>query len=47
GMWDVLGTVGQELAADILTPQEISKKLEREYKRLREQSETQGAENNE
>ncbi|MCI4060021.1 hypothetical protein MMK25_29930, partial [Bacillus cereus] len=35
---------GQELAADILTPQEISKKLGREYKRLREQSETQGAE---
>lgn len=47
GMWDVMGTVGQELAADILTPNEISKKLGREYKRLREQSGTQGAENNE
>ncbi|MET4566907.1 ABC transporter substrate-binding protein [Bacillus subtilis] len=47
GMWDVLGTVGQELAADILGPQDISQKLGREYKRLREQSETQGAENNE
>lgn len=47
GMWDVLGTVGQELAADILAPQDISQKLGREYKRLREQSETQGAENNE
>ncbi|MEC1391801.1 ABC transporter substrate-binding protein [Bacillus velezensis] len=44
GMWDVMGTAGQELMADILTPAEISAKLGREYKRLRLQSDSQGAE---
>ncbi|MBY8913089.1 ABC transporter substrate-binding protein [Bacillus sp. YC2] len=44
GMWDVMGTAGQELMADILTPAEISAKLGTEYKRLRLQSDEQGAE---
>ncbi len=44
GMWDVMGTAGQELMADILTPAEISAKLGREYKRLRLQSDSRGAE---
>ncbi|RBW71320.1 ABC transporter substrate-binding protein [Bacillus taeanensis] len=37
GMWDVMATTGQELLADTLTPEQLSKKMEEEYKRLRSQ----------
>jgi raffinose/stachyose/melibiose transport system substrate-binding protein len=37
GMWAVMGTVGQELLAGTLTPEQLSQKMEEEYKRLRSQ----------
>ncbi|MGR6126147.1 ABC transporter substrate-binding protein [Paenibacillus sp. SER-28] len=37
GMWDVMGTTGQELLSGNLTPEQLSKKMEEEYKRLRSQ----------
>ncbi|MGG3622399.1 extracellular solute-binding protein [Bacillus gobiensis] len=35
GMWDVMGTTGQELLAGMKTPEEVSKKMREEYLRLR------------
>lgn len=37
GMWDVMGTSGQELLSGSLTPEQLSKKMGEEYKRLRNQ----------
>ncbi|MBO1512472.1 ABC transporter substrate-binding protein [Metabacillus bambusae] len=37
GMWDVMATTGQELLAGSLTPEQLSKKMEEEYNRLRSQ----------
>lgn len=37
GMWDVMATTGQELLADTLTPEQLSKKMGEEYTRLRNQ----------
>ena len=37
GMWDPMGATGQELLAGSMTPEEVSKKLSEEYKRLLEQ----------
>ena len=37
GMFDVYATTGQELVAGILTPEQVSQKMEEEYHRLREQ----------
>ena len=39
GMWDVMGTTAQELLANTLNPQDVSKKMGEEYTRLREQAE--------
>lgn len=35
GMWDVMGTTGQELLAGMLSPEEVSKEMHEEYLRLR------------
>lgn len=35
GMWDPMGATGQELIAGTMKPDEVSKKMEQEYKRLR------------
>ena len=37
GMWDPMGATGQELLAGSMTPEEVSKKMSEEYKRLLEQ----------
>lgn len=37
GMWDVMATTGQELLAGTLSPEQLTKKMEEEYKRLRSQ----------
>ncbi|WP_028391938.1 ABC transporter substrate-binding protein [Bacillus cihuensis] len=37
GMWDVMGTTGQELFSGSLTPEKLSKKMGEEYNRLRKQ----------
>ncbi|KMY50948.1 ABC transporter substrate-binding protein [Peribacillus loiseleuriae] len=37
GMWDVMGTTGQELLSGSLTPEKLSKKMGEEYNRLRKQ----------
>jgi raffinose/stachyose/melibiose transport system substrate-binding protein len=37
GMWDVMATTGQELFADSMTPEQLSKKMGEEYTRLRGQ----------
>ncbi|MBZ5750874.1 ABC transporter substrate-binding protein [Metabacillus rhizolycopersici] len=37
GMWDVMGTSGQELLSGSLTPEQLSKKMGEEYERLRNQ----------
>lgn len=37
GMWDVMANTGQELLAGTITPEQLSKKMEEEYKRLRNQ----------
>lgn len=34
GMWDPMGATGQELLSGTMTPDEVSKKMEEEYKRL-------------
>lgn len=39
GMWDVMGTTAQELLAGKLEPESVSKKMGKEYTRLREQAE--------
>jgi len=35
GMWDPMGATGQELIAGTMKPDEVSEKMEQEYKRLR------------
>ncbi|MGG0029105.1 ABC transporter substrate-binding protein [Bacillus safensis subsp. osmophilus] len=37
GMWAVMATTGQELLAGSITPEQLSKKMEEEYKRLKKQ----------
>lgn len=37
GMWDPMGAAGQELLSGTMTPEEVSKKMAVEYKRLLEQ----------
>ncbi|MCM3653553.1 ABC transporter substrate-binding protein [Metabacillus litoralis] len=37
GMWDVMGTTGQEMLSGSLTPEQLSKKMGEEHKRLRNQ----------
>lgn len=37
GMWAVMATTGQELLAGSSTPEQLSKKMEEEYKRLKKQ----------
>ncbi|MER3125214.1 ABC transporter substrate-binding protein [Bacillus pumilus] len=37
GMWAVMATSGQELLAGSVTPEQLSKKMEEEYKRLKKQ----------
>jgi raffinose/stachyose/melibiose transport system substrate-binding protein len=37
GMWDVMGTTGQEMLSGSLTPKQLSKKMGEEHKRLRNQ----------
>lgn len=37
GMWDPMGAAGQELLSGTMTPEEVSEKMEVEYKRLLEQ----------
>lgn len=37
GMWDVMANTGQELLAGTITPEQLTKKMEEEYKRLRNQ----------
>ncbi|MEH6872401.1 ABC transporter substrate-binding protein [Bacillus safensis] len=37
GMWAVMATTGQELLAGYITPEQLSKKMEEEYKRLKKQ----------
>lgn len=37
GMWDVMGTTGQELLSGSMTPEQVSEKMEQEYTRLLEQ----------
>ncbi|UFT98671.1 extracellular solute-binding protein [Radiobacillus kanasensis] len=37
GMWDVMGSTGQELLSGKLTPEEVSEKMGEEYTRLRNQ----------
>ncbi|MEH6975483.1 ABC transporter substrate-binding protein [Bacillus sp. JJ675] len=37
GMWDVMGTTGQELLAGTLTPKQVSEKIKDEYIRLKGQ----------
>lgn len=37
GMWDPMGATGQELLSGTITPDEVSEKMEVEYKRLLEQ----------
>ncbi|MCY8143507.1 ABC transporter substrate-binding protein [Bacillus haynesii] len=37
GMWDVMGTTGQELLAGTLTPKQVSEKMKQEYSRLQDQ----------
>jgi raffinose/stachyose/melibiose transport system substrate-binding protein len=37
GMWSVMNKTGQELLADIKTPEEVSKEMGKEYERLRKQ----------
>ncbi|MGN7326805.1 ABC transporter substrate-binding protein [Bacillus pumilus] len=37
GMWAVIATTGQELLAGSITPEQLSKKMEEEYKRLKKQ----------
>ncbi len=37
GMWAVMATSGQELLAGSITPEQLSKKMEEEYKRLKKQ----------
>ncbi|MBY0148437.1 ABC transporter substrate-binding protein [Neobacillus niacini] len=37
GMWDPMGASGQELLSGTMTPEEVSKKMAEEYKRLLEQ----------
>ncbi|WP_338655262.1 extracellular solute-binding protein [Sporosarcina psychrophila] len=39
GMWDVMGTTAQELLSGKLEPEGVSKKMGKEYTRLREQAE--------
>lgn len=34
GMWDVMGATGQELLSETMTPEQVSKKMEQEYKQL-------------
>ena len=36
-MWAVMATTGQELLAGSITPEQLSKKMEEEYKRLKKQ----------
>lgn len=38
GMWDVMGSTGQELLSGSMTPDQVSKKMAEEYKRLREEN---------
>ncbi|MCY7704052.1 extracellular solute-binding protein [Bacillus safensis] len=38
GMWAVMATTGQELLAGSITPEQLSKKMEEEYKRLKNNS---------
>ncbi|WP_205091511.1 ABC transporter substrate-binding protein [Thalassobacillus pellis] len=37
GMWDVMGSTGQELLSGSMTPEEVSEKMSKEYTRLRKQ----------
>ncbi|UOQ45614.1 extracellular solute-binding protein [Halobacillus salinarum] len=37
GMWDVMGSTGQELISNSMTPEDVSEKMGEEYKRLRKQ----------
>ncbi|WP_079479186.1 ABC transporter substrate-binding protein [Halobacillus salinus] len=37
GMWDVMGSTGQELLSGAMTPEEVSQKMAEEYERLRDQ----------
>ncbi|MDR0125656.1 ABC transporter substrate-binding protein [Bacillus zhangzhouensis] len=37
GMWAVMATTGQELLAGSISPEQLSKKMEEEYKRLKKQ----------
>ncbi len=37
GMWDVMGSTGQELLAGKMTPEQVSKKMGEEFKRLKSQ----------
>ncbi|WP_027955804.1 ABC transporter substrate-binding protein [Halobacillus kuroshimensis] len=37
GMWDVMGSTGQELLSGSMTPEDVSEKMSEEYSRLREE----------
>ncbi|WP_077623276.1 ABC transporter substrate-binding protein [Sediminibacillus massiliensis] len=41
GMWDVMGTTGQELLSGSLTPEQVSEQMAEEYNRLSDQAESE------